>query len=1004
MSGLTITNLAQQVQDLLDKTKQQNTNLAAWLGGSADGGPNNDGLYPFVDLTGREILVPAPAKLADTATGPAAQAVAAMLAAQASEQAADGSANRANEQRVLAEAARGAAVEARNLAQEHRNHAGTSEANARYWAELAQSKGEGSSEDRAVVEQLAEEVADNAAIAAQDAEDAAASAALAATFDPNLFDKKSDTLASSRLEGMIDPARIPVLVGQTPVVSTGGIANLTASQQNDIGAGTLVATMDGRRWVYSGSGAKNVETNYIEQGDVTPVWSVIADKPSFFPSNIANVAGLQSALDGKSNVGHRHGIADVTDLQAALDARSLNGHAHAWATITDRPTIFPSDIANVSGLLAALSDRGNLAGANSWTGSQTFNGGITVKDSLTMTGADPYLRRDSNSAAWVLAGGQGWTDTGAVIVLHGKNHPTRPGDMLLYGVDGSATSNLHMDGWKTITMNRRPTFAGATPWDNSNLGNPAVRNGYNEFQSAQVFANGGRQIRLKTNAGSAVNYGLLHHMDADNYYWLLTNKDDADGEFNSLRPLRMSLATGDISLDRHLTTQRELHAYGDTHLPSYTRLWDRAETGYTVLEYRRQASGGVIGAHTFVSGSNDNPAYSITVFKNGNTNDRSDLILDHSGNFRWRDQPVWTGHNFAPSSKVSWTDTNMEGGAYTVVRRNGDGGGFFTGRLHAYSQTATNDVWNGGIEIQEVQSVANTQGGHAYAPALTFHWKNVAARSLYMGADAWLYIGTQGDKGNFGNLGVNRLSSDGNELWLQKAKVTKLKVTDFGASVEGALHVRGNDLGLYGGSPTMRFIDSDHRSAMVHVNSNRFYVLRGSGVAAEGWESVNGGWPLEINLDNGDVHTCGQFYTGNNCWVRVVGSGGIYWEAYGGGWHMSDSSWIRAYGDKGIYTPGQIRGGTVVGESDKRLKTNIAPITDATAKVEALSGVTFDWLKTGSAGMGFIAQDFETVLPTLVTEDTDGMKGVEYGPVVALLVEALKETNARVAALESGRV
>ena len=76
---------------------------------------------------------------------------------------------------------------------------------------------------------------------------------------------------------------------------------------------------------------------------------------------------------------------------------------------------------------------------------------------------------------------------------------------------------------------------------------------------------------------------------------------------------------------------------------------------------------------------------------------------------------------------------------------------------------------------------------------------------------------------------------------------------------------------------------------------------------------------------------------------------------------------------------------------------------DATKKVEALTGVTFDWKRSGSAGMGFVAQDFETVLPALVTEDADGMKGVEYGPVVALLVEALKETNARVAVLE-GRV
>lgn len=205
MSGLTITTLAQQVQELLEKTRQQNANLAAWLGGSADGGPNNDGRYPFVDLSGREILVPSPASFNDMTSGPAAQASVAKVAAELARDLAKGHADRSDAQRILSEAARGAAVDARNLAQQHRDHAGTSEANARYWAELAQSSGQSTSENREIVEQLAGEVADNAALVAQDALNAAASAALAATFDPNLFDKKSDTLASSRLEGMIDP-------------------------------------------------------------------------------------------------------------------------------------------------------------------------------------------------------------------------------------------------------------------------------------------------------------------------------------------------------------------------------------------------------------------------------------------------------------------------------------------------------------------------------------------------------------------------------------------------------------------------------------------------------------------------------------------------------------------------------------------------------------------------------------------------------------------------------
>lgn len=37
---------------------------------------------------------------------------------------------------------------------------------------------------------------------------------------------------------------------------------------------------------------------------------------------VSNIAGLQSTLDGKSDVGHGHSIADVTWLQAALDGKA----------------------------------------------------------------------------------------------------------------------------------------------------------------------------------------------------------------------------------------------------------------------------------------------------------------------------------------------------------------------------------------------------------------------------------------------------------------------------------------------------------------------------------------------------------------------------------------------------------------------------------------------------------------------------------------------------------
>lgn len=87
--------------------------------------------------------------------------------------------------------------------------------------------------------------------------------------------------AADVTSGVFDIARIPVLPSSVQIVSSGGIAALTAPQQAEIGDGSIVTTTDGRRWVYSGSGSKTAEASYIELADISPDWSVIANKPSF---------------------------------------------------------------------------------------------------------------------------------------------------------------------------------------------------------------------------------------------------------------------------------------------------------------------------------------------------------------------------------------------------------------------------------------------------------------------------------------------------------------------------------------------------------------------------------------------------------------------------------------------------------------------------------------------------------------------------------------------------
>lgn len=69
-------------------------------------------------------------------------------------------------------------------------------------------------------------------------------------------------------------------------------------------------------------------------------------------------------------------------------------------------------------------------------------------------------------------------------------------------------------------------------------------------------------------------------------------------------------------------------------------------------------------------------------------------------------------------------------------------------------------------------------------------------------------------------------------------------------------------------SPTLYLQDTDHRSAMIHVNSNIFYVLRGSGVNSGTWAQFNGVWPLEINLEDNNAKFGGTINALNTIAVR----------------------------------------------------------------------------------------------------------------------------------------
>ena len=88
--------------------------------------------------------------------------------------------------------------------------------------------------------------------------------------------------------------------------------------------------------------------------------------------------------------------------------------------------------------------------------------------------------------------------------------------------------------------------------------------------------------------------------------------------------------------------------------------------------------------------------------------------------------------------------------------------------------------------------------------------------------------------------------------------------------------------------------------------------------------------------------------------------------------------------------------GDITSNSDRRLKSDIKPISNALQTVQALSGKAY--IKDDKANIGLIAQEVEEVMPFMVStaDDEMGTKSVNYQNMVALLIEAVKEQQEQI--------
>lgn len=141
-----------------------------------------------------------------------------------------------------------------------------------------------------------------------------------------------------------------------------------------------------------------------------------------------------------------------------------------------------------------------------------------------------------------------------------------------------------------------------------------------------------------------------------------------------------------------------------------------------------------------------------------------------------------------------------------------------------------------------------------------------------------------------------------------------------------------------------------------------------------------------------------SFGTGDDCVLRCDGAH-MYMDLNAGigNFYIKDGISTKfTFDDNGDF----IAAGNVTAYSDKRLKTNITLIDNALSKVCTLGGYTFDRTDISATQTGVIAQEVQEVLPEAVVEDENGMLSVNYGSMIGILIESIKELKAEIEELK----
>ena len=291
----------------------------------------------------------------------------------------------------------------------------------------------------------------------------------------------------------------------------------------------------------------------------------------------------------------------------------------------------------------------------------------------------------------------------------------------------------------------------------------------------------------------------------------------------------------------------------------------------------------------------------------------------------------------------------------------------------------------------------------------------IGANSAAAGTFAAL-VGTSlsvsdGDITNVGDIALDSISADGNDIDLSltdnRSAALEIKegsnnymVFDTTDGQEGIFfhkEAEFNEGLLVQDDKTLTFGDDDDGSiqfvsaanvvrfdggsAGLHFNDTSAFGADGAGKDV----SFHGAAASELMKYTAADHTL-KFVDGSGATMLTLGGD-------------ADSEFALDVAD-GSANKNKVRAAAFVTYSDERLKTDVTAIENGLETVNNLKAVNFTWKKDGSRDFGFMAQELKQVVPQAVHGSEEGLFGVDYGRLSAILVSAIQEQSAQIASLK----